>query len=105
MVEEIKVGMFCRVQDSTFAEYGVKKDSIIYVAGDSVVHTGANDDPYALRKVFIGAFMKGDIVDADKKPFIIDGKRLKPVSKALQERLDAALKLEFGDKEENEAAD
>lgn len=105
MVKEVKAGMFCRVQDSTFAEHGVKKNDVIYLAGDTFVRQ--TEDPYQFRKVFIGAFLEDDIVQANKKPFLIDGKRLKPVSKAFQEKLEGLLKEAYEPKEEAlvEAAD
>lgn len=99
-MKTIEVGQFCRVMDSTYVEHGIKKDDVIYVAGDSVVSVDEKD-PYALRRLFIGAWMKGDHVDVDRGGFTIDGKRLKPCTKAKQERLNKIKDEDFGEKEES----
>lgn len=95
----VQVGMFCRVQDSNFAEHGVKKNDIVYIAGDSYVPI-SEDDPYSFRRIFVAAWMNGDVVDVNRGGFTIDGVRLKPVSKAKQEKLEAILNEEFGDADE-----
>lgn len=87
MGKEVVVGQFAEVLDGTLGTYGVKKGDIVYLAGDSLVRV--DEDPYHFRKIFLAAFMNNKHIDLDKKPFTIDGKRLKPVSTAKQERLDA----------------
>jgi len=99
MSKTVEVGMFCRVMDSTYAEHGVKKNDTIYIAGDSIVSV-TEADPYALRRLFIGAWMEKDHVDVNRGGFTIDGKRLKPCSKPKQARLDAIKDEDFGKKEE-----
>lgn len=102
MKKLIEVGQFCRVIDSTYVEYGVKKDDVVYIAGDSVVAV-SEDDPYELRRVFVAAWMKGDHIDIEKGAFTIDGKRLKPCTKGKQARLDAIKDEDFS--EPNEVVD
>lgn len=94
MSKVIQVGMFCRVMNSLYAEYGVKKNDVVYIAGDSIVSV-SEADPYALRRLFIAAWMNKDHVDVDKGGFTIDGKNLKPCSKGKQERLDAVKEADF----------
>jgi len=101
-MKTIEVGQFCRVMDSTYVEYGVKKNDVIYVAGDSIVSVDEKD-PYALRKVFVGAWMEGDHIDVNRGGFTIDGKRLKPCTKGKQERLDAIKDVDFAEVEEEAA--
>lgn len=96
----VEVGQFCRVQDSTYAEHGVKKGDIVYLAGDTYVMV-SEDDPYAYRKVFLAAWMDGDHIDIEKGCFTIDGKRLKGVTKPKQAKLDS-IKAEDFDKGEGE---
>jgi len=98
-MKTVEVGQFCRVMDSTYAEHGVKKNDVIYVAGDSIVSVDEKD-PYQLRRLFIGAWMSGDHVDVNRGGFTIDGKRLKPCSKSKQARLDAIKDEDFGEKED-----
>lgn len=99
-VKVIEVGQFCRVLDSTYVEHGIKKGDVIYVAGDSVVSVD-DKDPYALRRLFIGAWMKGDSVDVDRGGFTIDGKRLKACTKSKQERLSKIRDEDFGTGEDS----
>lgn len=98
-MKKIEVGQFCRVMDSTYAEYGVKKNDVVYVAGDSIVAVDEKD-PYALRRVFVAAWMQGDHVLVNKGGFTIDGKRLKPCSKAKQARLNTIKEADFSSPEE-----
>ena len=99
----IEVGQFCRVMDSTYVEHGIKKGDVIYVAGDSIVSVDEKD-PYSLRRLFVGAWMKGDHIDVERGAFTIDGKRLKACTKAKQERLNAVKEEDFGEAEEVESA-
>ena len=96
----VEVGDFVTVQDSGFAEYGVRKNDLVYLAGDSIVSVSA-DDPYALRRIFIAAKTKDGHVLSEEKAFTIDGKRLKKVSKAKQEKLKAVMQEDFGDEEDD----
>lgn len=96
----VEVGNFVHVLDNSYSKYGVKKDDIIYLAGDAVVSV-SEDDPYALRRIFIATtVVDGHIQAKDVKPFTIDGKRLRKVGKAKQEKLDAIKEADFGDKDE-----
>jgi len=97
----IEVGQFCRVMDSTYVEHGIKKDDVIYVAGDSVVSVDEKD-PYALRRLFIGAWMDGDHIDVNRGGFTIDGTRLKACTKGKQARLDAIKDGDFSEEEASE---
>lgn len=95
----VEVGDFAVVQDSSFAGYGVRKGDIIYVAGDSVVAVDEGD-PYSLRRLFVAAYTDDGHVQAERKPFMVDGKRLKPASKAKQEKLKAVMEEDFAEEEE-----
>ena len=98
MSKVIEVGMFAEVLDGSFGEYGVKKGDLIYVAGDAITQVNEKD-PYALRKIFIAAFLDDGHINTKKSPFTIDGKRLKPVGAGKQAKLDAIRKGDFEDKE------
>lgn len=95
MSKLVNVGDFAEVLDGSYGIYGVKKGDIIYLAGDATIQTSPEDDPYALRKIFLAAFLEGKHIDVDKKPFTIDGKRLKPVSSAKQKKLDEVRIADF----------
>ena len=95
----VEVGNFAEVLDGSYGEYGVKKGDIIYVAGDAITAV-SEKDPYALRRIFVAAFLDDGHINTKKNPFTIDGKRLQPVSKGKQEKLDAIRKADFEDKVE-----
>lgn len=95
----VKVGDFVRVLDDGFAKYGVNKDDNLYLAGDIVV-ADKEKDPYSRRQVFIAAYMIGDHVDTKRKPFTIDGKRIRPLGDKIQERLTAIKKEDFDEEAE-----
>lgn len=95
--EAIEVGMFAEVHDTKLFEYGVKKGDVVYIAGDAIINA-KEDDPYALRRIFVAAYMKDGHIQVHEKPFTIDGKRLKPVSKSKQEKYEAIKHEDFGDK-------
>ena len=90
----VEVGDFAEMLDGSFGEYGVKKGDIIYVAGDALVSTD-KDDPYAMRKIFVGAFTKEGHIDTKTSPFTVDGKRLRPVGEGKQKKLDAMRDEDF----------
>ena len=96
----VSVGDFCTVESSKFAEYGVKRNDLIYVAGDMVVPV-EEKDPYELRRIFIAAKMDGDSVVASGG-FTIDGLRLKKVSQLKQDYYDSIKDAEFSIEEELE---
>lgn len=98
-VKIVKVGMFCTVQDSEFAQHGVKKGDVVYLAGDTFQPI-REDDPYTYRQVFLAAWMDGNNIDVNRGAFTIDGSRLKPVSKAKQEKLEAIRDEEFKPEDE-----
>lgn len=100
----IEVGQFCNVLDSSYAEYGVKKGDVVYIAGDTVVSTDEKD-PYALRRLFIAAWMVGTSIDVNRGGFTIDGKRLKPLSDIMQERLNAVKDDDFEVEEVDDTED
>lgn len=93
-VKQVKVGDFVRVIDDTLAAYGVRKDDNVYLAG-SITIQDKEDDPYSRREVFIGAYMNGDHIDAERKGFTIDGKRVRKLGDNIQERLTAIKKDDF----------
>ncbi|PZQ78028.1 hypothetical protein [Pseudomonas phage PPAY] len=95
----VNVGDFVEVLDSSFVEHGVKKGDFIYIAGDSIVAV-SEKDPYQLRRLFVAAFMEDGHILADRKPFLIDGKRCKPVSEAKQQKFAEKMKQDFGEKNE-----
>ncbi|MNQ21499.1 hypothetical protein D3C85_346220 [compost metagenome] len=92
----VEVGMFAYVKDTKLSEYGVFKGDTVYVAGDMFLPD--EKDPYSYRKMFIGAFVKDGHILIHDKPFTVDGKRLEPVSKVNQEKLDAIKEADFGEK-------
>jgi len=100
--ETVEVGQFCEVLDSKLAEYGVLKGTIVYVAGSFM--DPYEDDPYLYRKKFVAAFVKDGHIQSKEKPFIVDAKRLSPVSKVKQDKFDAIKNADFGDKGEQPQA-
>lgn len=99
MKDVIVTGTFCTVDSSDYCEYGVKRNDLIYVYGDFMSHV-SEDDPYLFRKLFIAALVEDGHVVEHNKPFTISGDNLKPVSKAKQEKLEATLEEDYGNKEE-----
>ena len=99
MVALVKVGMFCTMVNSDFAEHGVKKGDLVYVAGESMMQRD-EVDPYTFTKMFIVAYTKDKHVLNTKKPFYSVGQRLKPVSRARQERLEKVFLEDFQEVEE-----
>lgn len=103
MKQKVEVGNFVTVLDGKFSENGIKKGTLLYVAGDLVVSV-TEKDPYALRRVFIATtVVDGHIQTKGVKPFTIDGKRLEPVSKSKQKMLDNIKKADFGEVPEGDA--
>lgn len=100
-IKIVETGMFCRVLNSSYAQYGVKKEDVVYLAGEGMVAV-TEDDPYAFRKIFIAARMVGDVVDVEGGGFTIDGKSLKPCTKIKQERLTAIHEAAFKEPEADE---
>lgn len=103
MKKLIEVGMFAEVVDTRLFEHDIKKGDIIYVAGDTVVSVDEKD-PYALRKIFIAAYVENGHILVHKKPFLVDAKRLAPVSKAKQEKFEAIKLADFDGEKSNEQA-
>jgi len=96
----VEVGSFVTVNDTSYAQYGVKKNDIIYLAGDAIVSV-SEEDPYALRRIFVATHViDGHIQATNATPFTIDGKRLTPVSKSKQEKLNAIREMDFKSEEE-----
>lgn len=98
-----KVGDFAEVLDGSYGQYGVKKGDIVYLAGDAVIQTDHEKDPYALRRIFLAAYLKDKHIDVNTKPFTIDGKRLKAVSEAKQKKLDDVRLSDFKEIESSSA--
>ncbi len=96
-----KSGDFARVLDDSFSKYGVSKDDNIYLAGDMFLRD-KEKDPYSYRKVFIASYMIGDHIDTKRKPFTIDGKRVRPLGDKIQERLTAIKKEDFNEEASSE---
>lgn len=90
----INVGNFATVNDNTFEQYEVPEGTLIYVAGDAVVAV-SEEDPYALRRIFVGCYVKDDVVDITRGGFTIDGNRLTPVDEERQAELEAIHKAAY----------
>ena len=69
----------------------------MYVAGDAFVAL-SEEDPYAMRRIFLGAKMDGDHIKAEKGAFTIDGLSLKAVDEFTQARLDKQRVVDFEEK-------
>lgn len=91
----IEVGMFATVKDTKLSEYGVFKDSVVYVAGS--FYEPQEEDPYNYRLKFVATFVKDGHIQHKERPFTVDGKRLEPVNKAKQSKYDAIKEVDFGD--------
>lgn len=81
------VGQFCTVESSAYAQYNIKRNDVVYVAGDAMRPID-DKDPYAYRKFLIVARMSGDNVSSEGG-FMMEGNNLKGVSKAKQAKLEA----------------
>ena len=98
--KKVEVGNFCVVLDSSFSEHGVLKGDLIYLAGDHFMQV-KEDDPYTFRRLFVGAYTIEGHVDVKRKPFLIDGKRLRPVGSDKQKALTEMKEADFTPKEED----
>lgn len=87
-------GMFCTVESSDYCKYGIKRGNLVYVYGD-FMSALSKDDPYAFRKLFLATKVVDRHVVDEAVKFTIDGKNLKPVKKAAQERLEAILHKDY----------
>lgn len=94
-VKVVEVGQFTKVLNDNLKEYDICKDDIVYVAGDVFVPV-AEDDPYLMRRIMLGAKMKGDNIDITGGAFTIDGLSLEAVDEFTQTRLDKQRVADFG---------
>ncbi len=99
----VEVGQFCRVNNTEYEKYGVKKGQLVYVAG-STLSPIESDDPYLLRKLFIAAYMKDNHIQVKDKPFLVNGVSLTPVSDSKQKELDAIRAEDFKKVAEDETS-
>lgn len=96
----LKTGMFAAINSSHYAQFGVVRGGVVYLAGESMIPSGAGDG-YDHRKFFVCA----EVNDGHVKPeggFLADPKYLKELSKAKQDKLKAILEEDFGAPEEPE---
>lgn len=92
----IEVGLFCHVKCSRYLDYGIKKNDLVYVAGETMMAVDEKD-PYAYRKLFVVAYTKEGHVDAVTKPITMDGVNLRPVSKSKNKELYAQMEKDFSE--------
>ena len=90
----IEVGMFAHIKCGRYAEYGLLKGDIVYIAGEMMVALSA-EDPYAYRKLFVAAYTEDGHVLDKKKPLSIDAVNLRPVSTGKQKSLYAQFEKDF----------
>lgn len=90
----IETGMFCTVETSDYCQYGVKRGNLVYIYGE-FMSALSEEDPYAFRKIFLATKTAERHVVESEKPFTVDGKNLKPVKKAAQERLQKILEGDY----------
>ena len=93
----IEVGQFATLQNDNLVEHALAKGDIVYVAGDIFVPTN-EEDPYAMRRIFLGAKMDGDHIKATDGAFTIEGMSLKAVDEFTQARLDKQRVADFEEK-------
>jgi hypothetical protein len=98
-VEQVKTGEFVEVVVDTLEKDGIAQGSYLYLAGETLVRE-SEVDPYLYRKVFIAARVKDYHIDAEEKPFLVQGTSLVPVSQAEYERLNAVYREDFGGEDE-----
>lgn len=98
-LKTVQAGQFCVVQTSSYAEYGVKKGDVVYLAGTTQVYVD-EANPYLFEMLFLAAFMKNNHVEVEKKPFLIKGVNLKGCTKPRQARLEAIFLEDFQAAEE-----
>lgn len=96
-VEIIEVGQFATLVNDNLKDYDLCKGDIVYVAGDVFV-AQSEEDPYAMRRIFLGAKMEGDHIKATDGAFTIDGFSLKAVDEFTQARLDKQRVVDFEEK-------
>lgn len=93
----VVVGDFAKINTSVLAVHGIKRNDIVYVAGDYYVQTDKDKDPYKYRKILLVGKVDGDgHIDASGC-IAIDGKRMEPVSGVVQARLNAVKEADFGE--------
>ena len=86
-IKEIAVGDFVVVCSDTMSEQGVKRDDIVYVAGDYYVQTDENEDPYKCRKLFVIAKVDKDGHIDSSGCMAVEGLMFIPVPEDLQLKL------------------
>lgn len=87
-VDILTTGRFAEIKDSGMAVYGIKKGSTVYLAGDFTLPY-REDNPYILQKIFVCALVSpdGHIDNSPGAGVTINPKRLKPLPKPREERL------------------
>ena len=93
----IEVGKFCVVTNDNLIDHNIGKGDIVYVAGDIFVPE-SEEDIYLMRRVYLGAKMSGDNIQAQGGAFTIDGKSLEHVDEFTQTRLDKQRVIDFTEK-------
>lgn len=93
----VEVGQFALVLNDNLKEHDICKDDIVYIAGDIFVPQ-QEEDPYLMRRIFLGAKMKDDHIYAQGGAFTIDGLSLKAVDEFTQVRLDKQRVIDFEEK-------
>lgn len=94
----IEVGQFAVVQNDNLQEHGIGHKDIVYIAGDAIVQV-SEEDPYALRRIFLAARLRDDSIDVAGGAFTIEGSSLIPVDEFTQKRLDNQKKMDFAEQE------
>lgn len=97
-MEQVKAGEFVEVVVNTLEKDGIAQGSYLYLAGDTLIRE-SEEDPYLFRKVFVAARVKDYHIDAEEKPFLVQGSSVVPVTQAEYERLEAVYKEDFGGEE------
>lgn len=96
--KRVEVGTFCTVETSKYAEHGVQRGDVVYLAGEFDTPV----DEYTVRKLFIAAWMEDGEVLGEKGGFTVDPYKLKPVSVSKQKKLKKAFEEKYAEKEETE---
>lgn len=91
---EVKAGDFVEVIVKSLEDHGIKEGDYLYLAGDTFVPE-TPDDPYLFRKVFIAARVIDYHIQADDKPFLVDGKSTTLVDESEKVRLQTVYEEDF----------
>lgn len=93
----VNPGQFVKVINDNFVEYGIEKGSYLYLAGSTFIPE-KEQDPYLYRLVFTAARVVDGHIQADEKPFLIQGSSVELAEEDKVEEFQRLYEEDFGEK-------